>query len=298
MSEQAKKKKTEHCGESDPHCVMCSTKMINRYHVHWSTFDLRLTAICDSDQNEFLCPVCLISEKALQPESTTKKILLTDETFFGIWMENRSPMDEKDHFEIECIVRRKFRDLGIALKSNFLYLKSRLEIIVVGGLENVSRGDECKQIITEIEDIKEMVLRHSLINRHQPPSTITFCTLPLPPKLCSLHVPDDVPALEEWKPKPGFENKTSTIEAVNAAIKGMNEADGLKCVNLHWHGIKLLKKGKKQHKFDTRPGATRVWEEDAVASKLHFTMENKLKFLKFIVDCFRDNANKASDAKQ
>ena len=111
-------------------------------------------------------------------------------------------------------------------------------------------------------------------------------------------MPDDVPALEEWKPKPGFENKTSTIEAVNAAIKGMNEADGLKCVNLHWHGIKLLKKGKKQHKFDTRPGATRVWEEDAVASKLHFTMENKLKFLKFIIDCFRDNANKASDAKQ
>ena len=45
-----------------------------------------------------------------------------------------------------------------------------------------------------------------------------------------------------------------------------------------------------QHKYDTRPGATRVWREEEVAKKLHFTMENKLKIMQNLQKTFKSNA--------
>ena len=274
--------------KTEPYCTMCSSKEIDIYHQHLSTFDERLTAICESDDNEVFCKTCETIEKALQAESMSKRILLVDSSLHG-FLDQKRNQDIKDHFEVECVIKGKLRHLNRALKSNFLYLASRLEIIVVGGLVNVGKGEEASRIINEMEQLKEMVLRHSLIHRHTPPSYVSFCTLPMPPMYCSLYLPENADDLEAWRPGPGFINRLETIETINTAIKKMNEEDGLKWVNLNWHGIKLLKSGKKQHKFDDRPGATKIWDEVEVFKKLHFNMDLKLKIIKFIIKCFKDN---------
>ena len=57
------------------------------------------------------------------------------------------------------------------------------------------------------------------------------------------------------------------------------------------YGMKILKSGP-QHKYDTRPGVLKVWRENAVFEKQHFTMANKLKLVKYMQNTFAANENK------
>ena len=51
---------------------------------------------------------------------------------------------------------------------------------------------------------------------------------------------------------------------------------------------------KNQHKYDTRPGTKAIWREKEVFSKLHFTMENKLKIVVYMQNTLKINAKRAS----
>ena len=95
--------------------------------------------------------------------------------------------------------------------------------------------------------------------------------------------------LAEWVPAPSFQNKYPIIRQVNEKIKQINTNSGLAFLNLHLQGIKMLKSGP-QHKFDTRPGTTRNWRETEVLRKIHFTAENKLKFIQYLQNTFQKNA--------
>ena len=68
----------------------------------------------------------------------------------------------------------------------------------------------------------------------------------------------------------------------------MNVEDKLAYFNLHLQGIRMLKGGP-QHKFDTRPGASKIWREDDVFKKLHFTSLNKLKIVRYLQNTFKNN---------
>ena len=289
MSESKKKEQASDGNKNDPYCTMCSNNDCSIYHEHWSTVDQRMTAICSSDQNEFSCPVCHATEPALTVVTGARRILLADETCYKIW-EHETVTNQEDHFEMECAVSARVRHLHQTVKSNFLYQQHRLEIIVIGGIHNVGDGDPAEKVIAEFAELKETILRHSLINRHNPPSSVSIATLILPPKYCSYHVPKDVPSLENWLPGSNFDNKRKTIEQINAAIKNFNQEDKLEYVGLHMQGLKFFKSGTIQHKFDTRDGAKKIWEENEVFKKLHFTMEIKLKIISYVIGCFRANA--------
>ena len=70
----------------------------------------------------------------------------------------------------------------------------------------------------------------------------------------------------------------------------LNGQDKLNLVRLDYHGVKRFTSGTWQHKFDNRPGAKPILRENKVFKKLHFTMENKLKIIEHISNCFRGNA--------
>ena len=70
----------------------------------------------------------------------------------------------------------------------------------------------------------------------------------------------------------------------------MNNGKSINWVNLHRQGVKTFKSGTVQHKFDTRAGSQQIWKEREVHKKLHFTMENKIKFISYIENCFKRNA--------
>ena len=57
----------------------------------------------------------------------------------------------------------------------------------------------------------------------------------------------------------------------------------------------MLKNGP-QHKFDSRPGASRIWRESGVFEKMHFTMENKLKIVQYLQNTFASNERKVVES--
>ena len=61
----------------------------------------------------------------------------------------------------------------------------------------------------------------------------------------------DCPTLAEWKPPPNFIDRYDTIKQVNEAVKQINLDEGINYLNIHMHGVKMLRNGP-QHKFDTR----------------------------------------------
>ena len=60
-------------------------------------------------------------------------------------------------------------------------------------------------------------------------------------------------------------------------------------MGLHLLGMKFFKSGTKQHKFDTREGATQIWREKEVFRKLHFTTHIKAKVVSYAINCFEQN---------
>ena len=93
-------------------------------------------------------------------------------------------------------------------------------------------------------------------------------------------MPGNVPDLREWVPRPNFINRAEDIETLNKAIKQMNEKEGLEYPGLHLWGMK------RQHKFDTRAGAPKIWREAEVHRKLHFTLDIKLRIMTSIQKIF------------
>ena len=272
----------------DKLCEFCSTATHQIRHHHFSTARQRLFHMVWS-KGDFMCPICQVLEPQLRNDTQDHRVILSDSTLYGVWDNNELPKIAQ-HFDIECIVGGRIRDLTQALKRNLLRNSYRLEIILVAGINNVAEGQDASEIVDELEAMKKVLADHSARHKHDKPSYISICTLALPPKLCSLRLPEHVDKdLAEWVPAPNFQNKYPIIRQVNEKIKQINTNSGLAFLNLHLQGIKMLKSGP-QHKFDTRPGTTRIWRETEVFRKLHFTAENKLKIIQYLQNTFQKNA--------
>ena len=77
-------------------------------------------------------------------------------------------------------------------------------------------------------------------------------------------------------------------------MKSINEKNNISWLNIHLQGMKILKSGV-QHKYDTRPGGAKVWRENLVFDKLHFTMNNKLKLIKYMQNTFSVKESKSGE---
>ena len=274
----------------DSICTMCTTGSHVSKHTHFSTASMRRFAARNSPNLTFLCPFCKVLEPALINVRKTKRVVLTSSTLYGVWDQPKMP-DNHTHFEMEAIVGGRVRDMKRALERNYFDMPHRHEIIVIAGINNVGEGQQASDIIREMEDLREMVREHSRKFEHEPPSYVSFSTLIIPPKFCSLDLPPNPaePWLTEWVPTPQFINRYSVVKEVNRQVRDLNLSEGVNYLHLHMQGIKVFKSGKTQHKFDNKPGATQIWREYEVFRKLHFTPEIKLKIVGFINSCFKGN---------
>ena len=142
-----------------------------------------------------------------------------------------------------------------------------------------------------------MLKEHSEKWRHTTPSLAVFCTVVYAPKFCSLSLPPPPtdPEVAEWVPHPSFSNKFPEIKALNDLIIDMTRGENLDLVRLDYHGVKRLRSGKIQHKYDNRSGVVPVWREKEVRKKLHFTRELKVKVMDHILQTFAANTRKQAE---
>ena len=270
-------------------CPLCSSRNTEVYHHHFSTQQIREFAMKYGSLGTFTCPICKTEESVEVPTNVTRRVLLSSSTLFNIWEDSNLTVD--NHFEMEAVVGGRVRDLTRVLDRMYLCDKpNRLEVILVCSINNIGDGQAPEDIIEEMKEMKELVEEHSKLYRHDPPSTVSIATCIQPPKFCSFYLPPKATDLGDWIPPNTFLNRAEQIGSLNKLIKEMNEEAGLAYPALHMYGMKYFKSGTKQHKFDTRPGSTRIWRENEVRRKLHFTKEVKQKIVSHIMSIIVRNS--------
>ena len=273
---------------SDNICMYCSSDRRDIKHHHFSTSRQRQFMLKHSKTGS-MCPVCQVIEPPAE-DDMVRRVIISDSTLFGVWDQQELPKISQ-HLDIECIVDGRVRHLTRALRKNLMDGNDRLEVIVVGGISNVGDDQSATEILDEFKDMEDLMDQYKKRSSFTEKSYISFSTLPLPPKYCSFDVPKNAPALADWVPGPSFRNRYSIIKEVNEALKSINEKNNVSWLNIHLQGMKILKYGP-QHKYDTRPGVAKVWRENSVFDKLHFTMNNKLKLIKYMQNTFTANESK------
>ena len=281
----------------DRACPMCSDSHGTIRHYHYSSTEIRRMFLDKGKQTTtYPCPICHKQEPVVVPPMEVRRIVLSDSSLHGVW--NQTLPQNIVHFDIDVIVGGKVRDMIRAFNKNYKHMPNRMEIVVVAGLNNIGAGETADQIITEMEELKQVVSEHSKRWKHDPPSYVVFCTLLFAPKFCSLQLPPSsgtdlvYPEVAEWIPAPSFNNRYLETRKLNDLIISKNKEGGQQLipVRLDYVGVRRHKSGAYQHRYDNKAGATAIWKEKAVFKKLHLTMENKVKVISNISSCFVGNA--------
>ena len=281
-------------------CAICSDEQEKRWHYHYSSNQSRKSRMLYEQRGwKWFCSICFSYEPVDFIRTQTRRVVLTDTSLYGVWRHEVPRAKDLVHFDIESIVGGRIQDLTTALKKGYLtQFPARIEIIVLGGLENIGDGDTADQIIGFMDVMKKAVKDHSDRLGHNPPSYVSFCTLPIAPKYCSLYVPSgpsfEQQAAKEWIPPPTFVNRYEEVKKLNDMIIKKNKEDNrdLQNVRVDYMGVKRPSngKGKYQHKWDNKVDAVPWWAEKEVFEKVHFTMYYKLKLVDKISKCFKENA--------
>ena len=286
--------------DGDAECPICSDAQEKRWHYHYSSNQSRKSRMLYEQRGwKWFCSICFSYEPVDFIRTQTRRVVLTDTSLYGVWRHELPRAKDLVHFDIESIVGGRIQDLTTALKKGYLtQFPARIEIIVLGGLENIGDGDTADQIIGFMDVMKKAVKDHSDRLGHNPPSYVSFCTLPIAPKYCSLYVPSgpsfEQQAAKEWIPPPTFVNRYEEVKKLNDMIIKKNKEDNrdLQNVRVDYMGVKRPSngKGKYQHKWDNKVDAVPWWAEVEVFEKVHFTMYYKLKLVDKISKCFKENA--------
>ena len=119
-------------------CTYCTTVRKEVRHHHFSTEKLREFAL-KWTEGSFLCPVCQEQEPTSLPVTTTKRVILSDSTIYGVWDQPQLPKILKEHIDIECIVGARVSDLTRGMMKILLDHPNRLEIVVIAGINNIAK---------------------------------------------------------------------------------------------------------------------------------------------------------------
>ena len=93
----------------------------------------------------YMCPICKILEPVDIPPKETRRVVLSSSTMYGIW-DQLMPVNTV-HFDIDSVVGGKVRDMTTAIKTNYLHMPNRLEILIIAGINNIGAGEKADIIL-------------------------------------------------------------------------------------------------------------------------------------------------------
>ena len=138
-------------------------------------------------------------------------VLATSSTLFQ-WQGARHRTNYSgDPFHIErvSVAGATVRSLAHAVEVDYFNLGIPLDLLICVGLNDVIKGRSALDIMCDYAMLQEA------LEWRLPTSTLSICTLPLPPKLCRL--PNDL----SWRPT-NFENKLDVLIELNQKIVQTN----------------------------------------------------------------------------
>ena len=256
--EQATKlkvKKCSICSQKEVMGVMEYTTRKVRHH-HFSSRFLRECVEVEHTGAPYFCPTCMIKHASESAGSKKRlKICISDSTLHKFWLPQQgSALYAGDALHIDwlTIPEGKISDLITAWEIEYLQETRPMDVLFVGGLNNIIRGHTGPSILRALTHFMDLVRWQGEQYHPEFPNTCGIGTLLYPPKLCWLEDAGASP--------PSFFNNFRNIKWLNRKIEDLNTAYGMKVPNFPTFGVrKLTKFGK-----ETTRHRREHWAEDGI----------------------------------
>ena len=175
-----------------PECLICSGKDVigyvtkDVYHRHFSSKYLRQCMDVEGNGRRHFCPTCKIEHKSEIAESKKRIILcLSSSTLHEFWQPTDSSAQyEGDAMHIDWLTLSETRisQLTAAWELAYLNEKRPMDVLVVGGLDNITRGQTEPKIVAAIKHLVDLVQWQGRSHPREP-NTCAIATLPYPSRL-------------------------------------------------------------------------------------------------------------------
>ena len=254
----------------EPKCLICSGKEVigyvtkNVYHRHFSSKFVRECMDVEGNGRPHFCPTCKLEHLSEMAGSRKRlKICLSSSTLHEFWEpRNTSVQYEGDSTHIDWVTLSGARISQLTAAWELAYLEERrpMDVLVVGGLDNVIRGQSGPAIVAALEHLVDLVVWQGRSHPREP-NTCAIATLPYPPSLCWLKENDEIPA--------DFNNQLRNIKWLNRKIEELNLKSGIKVPKFHSFGVRKMTR----YGVQTTRHRPEHWCEDG----LELTDDQKIK---------------------
>ena len=245
-------------------CEICFDQRRDRhyYHHHISTRHLNQISGRRYQQGGYPPTSCIICRSTHSWRSSNRnRLLITSSTLFGCW--RHSTFRPTSCFEVESIIGGTYVDGKRAFSRSYSVDPRPLDILVVMGINNISKGQSLAEIANEIYDLTQEIRNHSRRYDHMIKNRICFATCIQPPKFMAFN-----------HKNPPLHIKTNgnhhfRIKQLNRLINRINNYNGITGFQLHNEGT-FWYKGRRYHNgYD--------WRENTWDKRLHFTPQVKAR---------------------
>ena len=241
-------------------CQICFNPRTNRLYHHHHISTRYLQQLRDRSHpydTPGICIVCRSIHRGIRPNRN--RLLLTSSTLYECWKD--PTFQPTSCFDVESIIGGTYEDGKRAFLRSFSDDPRPVDILVVMGINNISRKQTLTEILNEIHNLLWVVKNHSEEHNHTIPNRICFATCIQPPKFVAFdyrHLPSHIKTNG---------NHHFRIWKLNKEIININRYNNITNFRLHNEGT-FLYRGRRYHKGF-------FWREDTWSRKLHFTPQVK-----------------------
>ena len=145
-------------------CDICSTRggpglrQHSVYHRHASAKEVQRVAACKTDVDSFFCPTCrfMVGSRHVpgkfhnMVDQTRLKIVLSSSTLHNFWLEGYE--GDIDHVDWSTSPGATIQTLLHMWRSDYRNEKKPMDVLVIGGLNNILRGETVDKIMARFEE--------------------------------------------------------------------------------------------------------------------------------------------------
>ena len=265
-------------------CRICSKKQIlgyktkRIYHKHYSSKRVALKA-ARVGHKSYNCPSC--RRVHAQDTGTRRlKICITSSVLSEHWLSSvEENAGDEVHINWICIPGARINQLTTAWEIEYFKEKRPMDIMLIGGINNIIRGATGPSIVDAFRHFINLVEYQGEKYHPEEPNTCVIGTLYYPPKLCWFEDDGSAP--------PSFQNHLRNMRWLNLQIERLNFESGLKAPNFPTLGVRKVTKngrGRTKHRLEH-------WREDERSEMLHLRDDQRAKMAKQVARYFAHNTN-------
>lgn len=252
---------TRRSSSRGPKCLICSGKGVigyvtrNVYHRHFSSKFMRECIDVEGKGRLHFCPTCKVDHKSELADSKKRlKICLSSSTLHEFWEPSDSSLQyegDSTHIDWVTMSGARISQLTAAWELQYLNETRPMDVLVVGGLDNIIRGQTGPSIVKALEHLVDLIVWQGRSHPEEP-NTCAIATLPYPPRICWLKENEEAPT--------NFDNQLRNIKWLNRKIEEINLKSGVKVPKFHSFGVRKMTRFGKQ----TTKHRPEHWREDGM----------------------------------